>query len=151
MASTYESKHGIVSKSPEELFMVFTDLRNFTSMLPANMKNDVTADYDNIAISVQGFKIAIKVDSREPYSCIRFSTTDSPLHFSAAIHFDRTSDPMKTDFWLAVDTELNFMMKAMLGGRIKDALDKVVDGLVAASEGRMPEGMPADFDPKNFS
>ena len=33
------------------------------------------------------------------------------------------------------------MMKVMLGGKIKDALDKVVDGLVAMSEGKIPEGV----------
>ena len=48
------------------------------------------------------------------------------------------------------------MMKALLGGKIKDALDKVVDALVALSEGRMPEGIdpsmyPKGFDPSNLS
>ena len=34
----------------------------------------------------------------------------------------------------------------LLGGKIKEALDKVVDALVAMSEGRMPEGV----DPSMF-
>ena len=38
------------------------------------------------------------------------------------------------------------MMKAMLGGKIKEGLDKIVDGLVAVSEGRAPEGV----DPSMF-
>ena len=29
----------------------------------------------------------------------------------------------------------------MLGGTIREALDRMVDGLVAMSEGRMPEGI----------
>ena len=33
------------------------------------------------------------------------------------------------------------MMKMLLGNKLKDALDKVVDGLAAMSEGRMPEGV----------
>ena len=33
------------------------------------------------------------------------------------------------------------MMKALLGSKIQEALDKVVDSLVAVSEGRKPEGM----------
>jgi hypothetical protein len=32
------------------------------------------------------------------------------------------------------------MMKMMLSGKIQEALDKVVDGLVDASNGKMPEG-----------
>ncbi len=38
------------------------------------------------------------------------------------------------------------MMKMMLGGKLKDALNKVVDGLVDVSNGKMPEG----FDPSQF-
>ena len=30
------------------------------------------------------------------------------------------------------------MMKTMLGGKIKDVLDKIVDGLADASNGKMP-------------
>ena len=33
------------------------------------------------------------------------------------------------------------MMKMMLSGKIKDALDKIVDGLVDASNGKMPPGL----------
>ena len=38
------------------------------------------------------------------------------------------------------------MMKMLLGSKLKDAMDKLVDTLAAASEGRMPEG----FDPKDL-
>ena len=33
------------------------------------------------------------------------------------------------------------MMKMMLGSKLKDAMDKIADGLAAASEGRLPEGV----------
>jgi hypothetical protein len=72
------------------------------------------------------------------------------------MHFDAASDPYKTDFQIILDADLNFMMKTLLGGKLKDALDKVVDGLVAVSEGRMPEGIdpsmyPEGFDPSKMS
>ena len=38
------------------------------------------------------------------------------------------------------------MMKMMLGSKIEEALNKIVDGLVDVSEGRMPEGMPTNFN-----
>ena len=40
------------------------------------------------------------------------------------------------------------MMKTILGGKLKEALDKVVDALVAMSEGRMPEGIDPSMMPK---
>ena len=42
------------------------------------------------------------------------------------------------------------MMKTLLGGKIKDALDKIVDSLVAMSEGRMPEGFDPSMYPEGF-
>lgn len=145
----YDSKHGIVSKSPEELYMSFVDLRNFTGMLPAQFKDKVTADYDNLSATIQGFRIAVKISGRVPYSLINIASTESPVSFGASFHFDRT-DNGKTDFSIGLDADLNLMMKAMLGKKIKEALDKVVDSLVAVSEGRMPEGMPADFNPADY-
>jgi hypothetical protein len=40
------------------------------------------------------------------------------------------------------------MMKTILGGKLKDGLNKVVDSLVAMSEGRMPEGFDPSMMPK---
>ena len=34
MTAHYTSKHGQVAKRPEEMYMVFTDLRNFAQMIP---------------------------------------------------------------------------------------------------------------------
>ena len=41
----------------------------------------------------------------------------------------------------------SIMMKMMLSGKVKEALDKVVDGIVDASNGKMPEG----FDPSQWA
>ena len=98
----------------------------------------------------------MKVTDRTPYSKIEFADDGAPFKFTLTMHFDAASDPYKTDFQIVVDAELNFMMKTLLGSKIKDALDKVVDSLVAVSEGRMPEGVdpsmyPEGFDPSKMS
>jgi hypothetical protein len=60
------------------------------------------------------------------------------------VHFDpSTEDPYKTEFWITVEADLNLMMKMMLSSHIEDALNKVVDSLVDASNGKMPEGFDA--------
>ena len=38
MAAQYSSKHGVVGRAPAELFMAFTDLRNFKQMVPQDQK-----------------------------------------------------------------------------------------------------------------
>lgn len=146
MAAEFKSKHGTVSRPPYELYMSFVDMRNFVNMLPEDKKSSVSADYDSISVSVQGFNIGVKVTERLPYSRIEFADNGAPFSFHVTIHFDSLPDSMKTDFSIEVSAELNLMMKMMLGGKIKEALDKAVDSLVDISEGRMPEG----FDPNNI-
>lgn len=151
----FKSKRAVVSRAPYELYMVFVDMRNFVQFLPEDKKAGVNADYDSIQAEVQGFNIGIRVKARTPYSKIEYMDDGAPFKFRIILHFDAASDPYKTDFQIEVEAELNFMMKTFLGGKIKDALDKVVDSLVAMSEGRMPEGVdpsmyPEGFDPSSF-
>lgn len=144
MTAQYNSKHGQVAKSPEELYMAFCDMRNFTRMAPDKFKDSIEADYDWIRATMQGFTIAVRVDERQPYRLIRIGSAESPFEFVASLHFDASPIPGRTDFWIEAAANLNFMMKTMLGSKIQKALDKAVDALVDISEGRMPE-MPGDI------
>ena len=85
------------------------------------------------------------LQDREPYSLIRLSSADSPVEFVAALHFLPSDTPGRTEFYIDLDANLNLMMRSLLGSKIQQGLDKVVDGLVAASEGRMPDDMPEEF------
>ena len=139
-----ESKHGIVSRQPYELYMSFTDLSNFAKMLPDDKREMVQAYYDTLSATVQGFNIGVKVHERVPYSRIELVDFGAPFAFHIVMHFEPAADnPYHTDFWISVEADLNLMMKMMLSGKMKEALDKMVDGLVDASNGKLPEG----FDP----
>jgi len=143
-----ESKHGTVSRQPYEMYMSFVDLSNFTRMLPEDKKDLIQADYDTVTATVQGFNIGVKVHERVPYSRIELVDYGAPFAFHIELHFDPSAeDPYKTDFWIKAEADLNLMMKMMLSGKIKEGLDKLVDGLVDASNGRMPEG----FDPETWA
>lgn len=139
------SKHGKVSRQPFELYMMFVDMRNFLLFIPEDRKQDVTADYDTLTATIHGFKIGVMVKDRQPYSKINFIDDGAPFPFSGSLHFDAVpDDASKTDFHIEFRAELNLMMKMLLGNKLRDAADKIVDGLVAMSEGRLPEGMDAD-------
>ena len=147
MTAHYTSKHGQVAKRPEELYMAFTDLRYFAQMVPqGQLQAEIQADYDTLSVTVQGFRIGVRVDEREPYRLIRLGSAESPVEFVGVLHFEPSEIPGRTDFWIDLDANLNFMMKTMLGGKLQQAIDKMVDGLVDASEGRMPQ-MPDNFRP----
>ena len=148
MSTEITSKHGLVSKSPFELYMAFVDMRNFLQMLPEDKRQDVVADYDTITATVQGFKIGVMVKERVPYSRIEFIDSGAPFSFGGTLHFDASSEePSKTDFHINVEADLNFMMKMLVGNKLQEALDKVVEGLQAVSEGKVPEGIsPEDLE-----
>lgn len=156
MACEFKSKRATVSRPPYQLYMGFVDMRNFVQMLPDDKREGVNADYDSIHATVQGFDIGVRVKDRVPYSRIDFVDDGAPFQFGLSMHFDPSTDPYKTEFEIVVNAELNFMMKTLLGSKIKEALDKIVDSLVAVSEGRMPEGIdpsmyPEGFDPSKMS
>ena len=148
--TTIESKHGTVSRQPYELYMSMVDLQNFQRMLPEDKRQMIEASYDTLTATVQGFNIGVKVHNRVPYSLIELVDFGAPFAFHIEIHFDPAPiDPYKTDFWIKAEADLNLMMKVMLAGKIKDGLDKVVDGLVEASNGKMPEGFDPNAWPKH--
>ncbi len=139
MATEIKSKHSIVSKEPHVLYMAFVDMRNFLQFLPEDKKKDVAADYDTLKATVSGFNVGVKVAERIPYSRIDYVDDGAPFSFSLSLFFDPASETGKTDFHIELKAELNFMMKMMIGSKLQEALDKMADGLAAASEGRVPE------------
>ncbi len=146
MATVIKSRHATVSKPPYMLYMAFTDMSNFVRFLPEDKKKDVTADYDSIKAVVQGFNIGIRISERVPYSRIEMKDDGAPFSFTITMFFDASGgDPDKTDFHIELSAELNMVMKMMLGSKIQEALDKIVDALAAVSEGRVPEGIDPDI------
>lgn len=145
MATEYKSKHGIVSRPSSEMYMNFVDCRRFLEMIPEDKREGVTADYDSIKATIQGFNVGVRIVRREPYRLIMLEDDGAPFHFAVDFHFDETDNPSKTEFYINVSAELNFMMKMMLGSKIQEGLNKIVDGLVAVSEGRMPEGIDPEI------
>ena len=141
-----ESKHGIVSRQPYELYMSFTDLTNFVRTLPEDKQELFRADMDTLSATVQGFNIGVKIHQRVPYSRIELVDYGAPFAFHIVVHFEpSTQDAFKTEFWITLEADLNLMMKMMLAGKIQEALDKVVDGIVDASNGKKPEGFDTQY------
>ena len=145
MASEYKSKHGIIARHPSELYMNFVDCSRFRDMIPEDKREGVTADYDSIKATVQGFSIGVRIVRREPYKLIMLEDDGAPFHFGIDLHFDEAEGGSKTEFYINATADLNLMMKMMLGSKIQEGLNKIVDGLVAASEGRMPEGVDPEM------
>lgn len=127
-----QSKHGIVGRAPYEIYMLFVDMRNFVQYLPEEQKQNVTADYDSLKAEVQGFSIGVRVSAREPYKRVSYVDDGAPFSFNVDFFFDPVEgEENKTEFHINVSADLNFMMKMLLSSKIKEGLDKIVDGLAS--------------------
>lgn len=146
-----KSKHRIVKRAPYMLYLPFSDMRNFLNMLPEDKKQGVTADFDSISAVVQGFNVGVKVSERRPYSLISYKDNGAPFSFNVDICFDADGgNPDSTDFHIDIDADLNFMMKMMLGSKLQEAVDKMVDAVADMAEGKMPEGIDPSMFPDGF-
>ena len=146
-----KSKHRSVRRAPYMLYLPFADMRNFVNMLPEDKKAGITADYDSLRAVVQGFNVGIRVADRVPYSRISYKDDGAPFNFNVNICFDADGvNPDSTDFHIDVDADLNFMMKMLLGSKLQDAVDKIVDSVADLAEGRMPEGIDPSMFPEGF-
>ncbi|MCQ2149494.1 MAG: SRPBCC family protein [Bacteroidales bacterium] len=129
MSAEYVSKHGDISRPPSELYMSFTDMRNFAAMLPEEKRQGVKAGFDSISFEIQNFSVGVKVDGRFPYSKIVYVDDGAPFRFKVTLFFDEGREPSRTDFHIEVEAELNLMMKMMLGSKIKEGMDKIIDAM----------------------
>lgn len=145
------SKHRSVARAPYMLYMPFSDMRNFVAMLPEDKKQGVEADYDSIRGTVQGFSVGVRVEERRPYSRIVYKDDGAPFQFTVNICFDADGgNPDSTDFHIDIEADLNFMMKMLLGNKLQDAVDKMVDAVADMAMGKMPEGIDPSMYPKGF-
>lgn len=145
------SKHRSVTRAPYMLYMPFSDMRNFVAMLPEDKRQGVEADYDSIRGTVQGFSVGVRVEERRPYSRIVYKDDGAPFQFTINICFDADGgNPDSTDFHVDIEADLNFMMKMLLGNKLQDAVDKMVDAVADMAMGKMPEGIDPSMYPKGF-
>ena len=151
MRTEIKSKHSVVLKSPYVLYMAFVDMRNFVNLLPPDKREGVSADSDSLHALVQGFNVGVRIAQRTPYSRIDFKDDGAPFQFTVSLFFDPVPNASEqTEFYIELVADLNLMMKMMLGSKLKDALDKMVDALADISRGKMPEGIDPSMFPEGF-
>ena len=121
----------LVKQLAEVLFAMFSDLSNFSKSVPADVLkgNELIATQDTVVTKVQGFEIGLKVAERVPFSLIKYEQYgNSPFPFVFFITFDERCTG-ETELMIELETELSGMLKMMLGGKLKELVDKVTNEL----------------------
>lgn len=143
--SEIKGKDILLKRTPYTLFTLFSDLRMFAASLPEDKRAQITVNEDSISTTVSGMTFGVRISEKEPYSNITMvDTGQSPLSFMLKFSFL----PVGLDstlFHIELVTELNTMMKMMIGGKLQEMVDKLSDQIeLAINEGIIPD-IPNDI------
>ena len=92
----FESSVKIIPYSQERVYGKLSDLSNLEKIkdnLPQEQVKDISFDTDTLSFSVAPVgQLTLKIIEREPYKCIKFETTNSPLPFNLWIQLVSTGE-----------------------------------------------------------
>lgn len=128
----FESGIKIVPTSQTAVYEKLSDLSNLEKVkdrLPEDKVKNLTFDSDSLSIEVEPVgKITLQIVEREPYKCIKFGTTTSPLPFNLWVQIVPVTD-VQCKMKLTIGMELNPFMKAMVQKPLQEGLEKMADML----------------------
>ncbi len=124
-----EGKEVTLPIAADKLFSVFSDLRGITSKLPAEYQDKVTATQDTIVGNYKGMELGLRVVKRVENQLVSLKPSGSfPFDFTLNFLMNQ-EEQNKTKFKIEVDAEMNFIIKSMFGGKVKEMVDKITDAI----------------------
>lgn len=128
----FESSVKTIYASQKAVYEKLSDLNNlekFKDSMPADKVKNLSFNSDSMTIDVAPVgQITLNIIEKEPYKCIKFATTTSPLPFNLWIQLvpvTETECKMK----LTIGIELNPFMKGMVQKPLQKGLEKMADTL----------------------
>ena len=126
--SQFESSVKQIPFSQERVYAKLSDLSNLESMkdrIPQDKVKDISFDSDTLTFSVDPVgKISLQVIEREPFKCIKFETTQSPLPFNLWIQLVPDSE-QGCKMKLTIRVDINPFMKAMVQKPLQEGIEKM--------------------------
>ncbi len=130
--SQFESSVKQIPFSQERVYAKLSDLSNLEPMkdrIPQDKVKDISFDSDTLTFSVDPVgKITLQVIEREPFKCIKFETTQSPLPFNLWIQLVPDSE-QGCKMKLTIRVDINPFMKAMVQKPLQEGIEKMADML----------------------
>lgn len=128
----YESKQCQIFKSAAQIYPFIS---NFSLLTPAvaDKVEEWNATEDTCSFKVKGFTVKLRMVDKAYGKHVKISGDDGgvPIDFNFWIQLHEVT-PTDTRIRMVLHCELNMMMRMMIGGKIKDGLDKAVEGLAMA-------------------
>ena len=116
-------------KSDKDLFEYIGDMNNMPPILPEQVVN-VTADYDNLAFTIQGMgSIALRVNQREPNKFIQLVPEGkTPFQFALNIYIRNISESeSESECCFEIDAKLNPLMQMMASRPLQNLVNMMAE------------------------
>ena len=132
--SKFESSVKQIPYSQTAVYRSISDLSHLEKVRDRVRTDKVKAfvfDADSVAVNVPPVgEIRLRIVNREEPKCVKFETVQSPMPFFLWVQMlpvTETSSKMK----VTVEADIPLMLKAMVSGPLKDAVEKVADALAS--------------------
>jgi len=131
--TTVESKIVSIKRLDEDIFRVLSNFSNFTPYTQAAKLDNWQAGEDWCRFDVQGIKdVGLKIVEREPFKTIKI-TGDGKIPFEFFVWIQlKQLEPNDTRMKITLKADLNFMMKMMVGSKLKQGIDALADQIAVA-------------------
>ena len=132
--SKFESSVKQIPYSQTAVYRSISDLSHLEKVrdrVPTDKVKEFMFDADSVAVNVPPVgEIRLRIVNREEPKCVKFETVQSPMPFFLWVQMlpvTETSSKMK----VTVEADIPLMLKAMVSGPLKDAVEKVADALAS--------------------
>lgn len=130
--TNFESAVKVIPASQSAVYEKLSDLNNLEkvkNLLPEDKVKNLSFDTESLSIEVAPVgKITLQIIEKDPYKCIKFATTTSPLPFDLWIQLVASAEN-ECKMKLTVGMELNPFMKTMIQKPLQEGLEKMADML----------------------
>ncbi|HNS31261.1 MAG TPA: polyketide cyclase [Tenuifilaceae bacterium] len=131
-----ESKVVSIRRLDEDVYKILSNFQNFTPFAQAAKLENWQAGEDWCRFDAQGVKEAgMRIVDRDPHKTIKITGDGQiPFEFFLWIQLKQVA-PYDTRMRITLKANLNFMMKMMLGSKLKQGIDAIADQIATAFNG----------------
>lgn len=132
----YISKQHRILRPAEQIYAVISRFDNLTPALAGKVE-EWQATEETCSFKAKGFTVKLRMEERTAPKQVKVVGDEGgvPIDFAFWIQLQPVSDA-DTRLRLVLHTDLNMMMKMMIGGKLQGALDQIAEGIAKAMNGR---------------
>lgn len=128
----YSSSPTLVNKSQSFWYSFFTDMRNFSNLLPEDKISEWEAEENHCRFQIKGLtKVAFSVKEKSPFNRVVYGGSEKmPVPLNIVMEIEEVpGNSESSSITLHIETELNPMMKMMLDKPLTNLVQSISKAL----------------------